>query len=248
MDIRFDGRTALVTGAASGIGRAIARELAAGGATVVIADIDGARAAAVAAEIGAGALSVQVDAALPDSVEAMVDFAVRETGALHLLVNNAGVAGTPAPVGAYDVDDWRRVIDVNLNGVFYGLRFGLPAIAAAGGGAALNVSSALGVVGAPLQAAYVAAKHAVVGLTKSAALSHAEDNIRVNAIGPGYIETPLVMDRVDVERQADLAARHALARLGAPEEVASLACFLLSDHASFVTGSYHLVDGGFTAQ
>lgn len=248
MDIRFDGGTALVTGAASGIGKAIAQMLAESGAIVVLSDVDAAAAEAAATEIGRGALWFRADVSDPADAEAMVAFAVERTGALHLLVNNAGVAGSPAPVGAYDIDDWRRVIDVNLNGVFYGLRFGLPAIAAAGGGAAVNISSALGVVGAPLQAAYVAAKHGVIGLTKSAALAHAEDNIRVNAIGPGYIRTPLVESRIDAAKEAELIGAHALGRLGAPEEVASLACYLLSDQAGFITGSYHLADGGFTAR
>jgi len=247
----FSGKTAIVTGAASGIGAAIARDLAARGATVVLSDVDAEGLAAVAAQIGeAGgtAHTIRTDTAKPDEVEAMVAFAVERTGALHLLVNNAGIGGPAKIVGEYPLDGWDKVIGVNLSGVFYGMRFGLPAIEAAGGGAIVNIASILGSVGFATAGAYVAAKHGVVGLTKVAAIEYAQRGIRVNAVGPGFIHTPMLDHAMDEATMAAIAKMHPMARLGTAEEVSRLTCFLLSDEAAFITGSYHLVDGGYTAQ
>ena len=248
MDLRFDDKTAIVTGAASGIGLAIAHALAASGARVVLADLDLDKTQAAARAIEYGARAFVTDVTKPDQVAALVAFAQAETGGLHLMVNNAGIGGPLAPLGAYALEDWHKVIDVNLHGVFYGLRYAIPAIKAAGGGAIVNISSILGSVGFAGAGAYVAAKHALVGLTKTAALDHAGDGIRVNAVGPGFIHTPLVDQGLDQDAQKALSGQHALGRMGQPEEVASLVCYLLSDHASFITGSCHLVDGGYTAQ
>jgi NAD(P)-dependent dehydrogenase (short-subunit alcohol dehydrogenase family) len=247
MPFDFSGQTAIVTGAAKGIGAAIARELAQGGARVVLSDVDQAALSATASAIP-NALTFVADTSDPGQVEAMVAFAVKETGALHLLVNNAGIGGPSAPTGEYPLDGWDKVIGVNLDGVFYGMRFGIPAMLEAGGGAIVNMSSILGSVAFANAPAYVAAKHAVNGLTKTAAMEYAARGIRINAVGPAFIRTPLLTSVMDEPTLGAIAQMHPVKRLGTPEEVSALTCFLLSKEASFITGSYHLVDGGYTAQ
>ncbi len=251
MQFEFNGKTAIVTGAASGIGAAIARDLARFGAKVVLADMDEAGMAAVAAEIkaaGGVALTHKTDTGEAAEVEKLVAFAVAQTGALHLLVNNAGIGGPAEPVGEYSLDGWHKVINVNLNGVFFGMRYGIPEMVKAGGGAIVNMASILGSVGFATACAYVAAKHAVVGLSKVAAIEYAKSGVRVNSVGPGFIATPLLEKNLDEATMGAIAAMHPIGRLGTAEEVSALTCFLLSDQASFITGSYHLVDGGYTAQ
>ena len=247
----FDGRIALVTGAGSGIGRAAAMALAAAGARVAATDLspDAATSTADAVRaLGGTALAVAADVSVPADVDAAVARAVAEWGGLDVAVNSAGIGGPAVPVADYEPEDWRRVLAVNLDGTFYALRAELRAMRASGtGGSIVNVASIFGAAGAPLAAAYTAAKHGVVGLTRAAALAHAADGIRVNAVGPGFVDTPMLRARSDDDARAALAARHPMGRLARPEEVAELVVWLAGDAASFVTGSFHPVDGGFLA-
>lgn len=248
---QFDNKIAIVTGGASGIGEAIAKELAGGGAKVIVADRDQAGIDRVLGDIkGTGGIAsgFAIDVASAEQNAALVAFAEKTYGGLNLAVNNAGIGGPSAPTGEYPLDGWKSVIDINLNGVFYAMRYEILAMLKSGGGAIVNMASILGSVGFANAVAYTSAKHAVLGMTKVAAMEYATKGVRINAVGPGFIDTPLLSKNLDTNTLKYIAGLHPMQRLGTPEEVSALACFLLSDRASFITGSYHLVDGGYVAQ
>ena len=250
MGNEFAGKCALVTGAGSGIGQATALLLAAGGASVVVVDVDEKAAEVVGQEVTSGggrAVPFTADVSDPEQVRAAVDLAVSAFGGLHLAVNNAGIAGPLGLLADIDIAGYRRVLDINLNAVFYGMYFEIPAMLTSGGGTIVNTSSVLGVVGDPGAVPYVTAKHGVAGMTKAAALGYADQEIRINSVHPGYIETPL-LKALPEEAYAALAGKHPIGRLGTAVEVASTIAFLLSDAASFTTGSQYVLDGGYTAQ
>ncbi len=247
---QLDGRTALVTGAASGIGRAVALAYAQAGARVVVSDIseDGGReTVSQIASAGGAAVFVRADTSSPQDNERLVARAVEHFGALHVACNNAGIGGEAHLVGEMPPEEWNRVVSINLSGVFYGMRYQIPQMLRAGGGVIVNMASILGQVASSEHAPYVAAKHGVVGLTRAAALEYAKRNVRVNAVGPAYIDTPLLENLSDDVRSA-LVGLHPIGRLGRGSEVAELVLWLSSEKASFVTGSYYPVDGGYLAQ
>lgn len=242
----FAGKVVLVTGAGQGIGSATAALLAERGATVAVVDLNGETAAKVAAEVGGGARAYQCDVTDEQQIADVVERLQTDLGRLDGAVNNAGVVGEFTSILDYPTDVWRRTMGVNLDGVFFSLRAELPAIIASGGGAVVNIASVMGAVAQVGQCAYNSSKHGVVGLTKSAALDVAEHGVRVNAVGPGFIETPMLAV-VDEEAHRGLADIHPIGRTGQPGEVAEMIVFLLSEKASFITGGFHLVDGGYTA-
>jgi NAD(P)-dependent dehydrogenase (short-subunit alcohol dehydrogenase family) len=247
----LDKKVSIITGAGSGIGREVARRFAAEGSVVVVSDIheEGGRQTVMEIEKAKGAaFFIRADTSKVTDCEALVTETVKRFGGLHVAVNNAGIAGPSAPVGEYSVEGWDKVIAVNLSGVFYGMRHQIPAMLKAGGGSIINVASVLGQVATRNASAYTAAKHGVVGLTRAAALEYGAHRIRVNAVGPGFIRTPLLEKNLTPEMTRLLEGQHALGRLGESNEVAELVLWLASDKASFVTGSYHPVDGGYLAQ
>ncbi|HLY50508.1 MAG TPA: glucose 1-dehydrogenase [Solirubrobacteraceae bacterium] len=255
MTLGLEGKVALVTGGASGIGRATALMFGREGARVIVADIDDAGSAETAAlisEAGGDALHVPCDTSDPSQVDALVGAAVKRFGRLDCAFNNAGIGGASAPLADYQLEAWNRVLAVNLTGVFLCMQSELRQMVAQGTGAIVNAASVVGVIGYPHLAAYTAAKHGVIGLTRTAALEYARHGIRVNAVCPGWTETPMVMDEgaapaSDPEVYAAIAAMAPMRRLGQPDEIAGAVVWLCSDAASFVTGHPLIVDGGVAA-
>lgn len=241
--MRLKDKVAVVTGAGDGIGRAIAVEFAREGARVVVSDIDATAGAATAADIsasGGDARFVRCDVAKEAEVRALIEAAEREYGRVDIMVNNAGIARP---------DEWEATMAVNLDGVYYGVKHTAERMAAQGGGVIINLASVLGLVGLGMAGAYTVSKHAVIGLTKEWAIRYAQRGVRVVAICPGFIETKMNQPILDSpELTAWINQQTPMGRMGKPEEVAKVAAFLASDDASYVTGAFYTVDGGWTAR
>lgn len=244
----FSGKVALITGGASGIGAACTRRFAGDGAAVAILDRDENLGNILAQEIvaaGGKALFLPLDVTNAESVQKAVDDTVARLGRLDYAVNSAGISGESNRLVDYSLEGWHQNIDINLHGVYYAMRAEIPAMLANGGGAIVNLGSIMSQVSAPTTPAYVAAKHAVAGITKNAAQTYSSRGVRVNAVGPGYIDTPMLRNNATEEMISRAAALHPIGRLGKPEEIAALALFLCSDDASFITGGFYPVDGGY---
>jgi NAD(P)-dependent dehydrogenase (short-subunit alcohol dehydrogenase family) len=246
----LDGKVALITGAGAGIGRASARLFAREGAQVVVVDIDadgGAETVARVEAAGGEATFVRADVSARDDVAAMVRSAVDRYGGLDCAHNNAGVAGGGYPLAEFDDEDWNRAIAIMLTGVYHCMKQEIPAMLERGGGSIVNTASGAGLIGFPGQAAYVAAKHGVIGLTKVAALDYGARGIRVNAVCPGTARTPMVDTAVadDPALEEHLVGLHPIGRIGTAEEIAEAAVWLCTDAASFVLGAALPVDGGY---
>lgn len=246
----LQSKVAIITGSVSGIGKATALLFAEHGAKVVVSDIQVEKGEEVVKEItskGGEAIFVKANSAEPEENRLLVKAAVDKFGALHIAVNNAGIGGELNLTGDYSIDGWKRVIDINLSGVFYGMKYQIEAMLKTKGASIINVASILGDVAAANSPAYLAAKHGVVGLTKTAAIEYAQKGIRVNSVGPGYIKTPLVENALDAAALKMLEGLHPIGRLGEANEVAEMILWLASDKASFCTGAYYPVDGGYLA-
>ena len=246
----LNGKVAIVTGAAKGIGESTAKLFAKEGARVTVSDVDvenGEKVVKTINDNGGEAIFIKSDASKAEDHEELVKKTVDAFGKLDIAVNNAGIGGPLAKTAEYPLEGWEKVINLNLNGVFYGTKFQIAEMLKNGGGSIVNIASILGQVGTANSPAYVADKHGVVGLTKTAAIEYAKEGIRVNSVGPGYIKTPL-LNVLDDDTLDMLKGLHPIGRLGKPEEVAEIILWLASDKASFVTGNYYAVDGGYLSQ
>ncbi|MGE5464954.1 MAG: SDR family oxidoreductase [Syntrophothermus sp.] len=248
----FEGKVALVTGAASGIGESIALLYAKNGARVVVSDIDdpgGQETVDKIKKADGEAFYVHADVSKPEDCMKLVGESLARYDRLDFACNNAGIGGEQNPVAQLSTEGWNRTIAINLSGVFYCMRYEIQAMLKNGGGSIVNMASILGQVGFAGAAAYVSAKHGVVGLTQTAALEYSKLGIRINAVGPAFIRTPMI-EGVTADPGATqlLTAAHPIGRLGQPDEVAELVIWLSSDKASFVTGTYYPADGGYLAQ
>ena len=254
---RFVGKTVIVTGAAGGIGQATVGLLAREGARIVAVDLEQSpldEALALATSAGADAIAVAADVTVPGDVQRYVDEAMTRFGGVDALFNNAGIEGEVTPIDQYPVELFERVMAVNVTGVFLGIKYVVPALRARGGGAIVNTSSVAGLAGNALIPAYVASKHAVIGLTRAAAQTYGADSIRVNAICPSPIETRMMRSieaGVSAEQPESIKqlmeSNIPLGRYGTPEEVAALVAFLFSDDARFINGGVYAIDGGMTS-
>jgi NAD(P)-dependent dehydrogenase (short-subunit alcohol dehydrogenase family) len=251
MNQSLDGKVAFVTGAANGIGRAAALAFARQGASVVVTDVsehNNQETARMIQELGGQALAIRCDVSRAEDIQRALNATIESFGRLDFAFNNAGVEYTIKPAADVTEEEWDRIIDIDLRGVFLCMKYEIPLILKQGGGAIVNTSSGAGVKGFKGGAAYVAAKHGVVGLTKSVALDYASSNIRINAVCPGIIDTPM-MDRFSggtTEGRQAVIAPEPVGRMGKPEEIAAAVVWLCSDAASFVVGHAMVVDGGQT--
>jgi NAD(P)-dependent dehydrogenase (short-subunit alcohol dehydrogenase family) len=248
----FEGKVALVTGAAAGIGRTASQYYARDGAQVVVSDINesgGKETVEMISKAGGEAIFLKADVSNPGEVQSLMNEAVDRLGRLDIAFNNAGVGGEQNPIADYSLEGWDQLIGVNLSGVFYCMKYEIPAMLAGGGGVIVNMASILGRVAFANSPAYVTSKHGVVGLTQNAAVEYGQQGIRVNAVGPGFIRTPMISDIIEDPSTRDmLVGLHPIGRLGEPEEVAELVVWLSSEKASFITGAYYPIDGGYLAR
>lgn len=250
----FNDKTAIITGAASGIGRVAAIAFAEKGASVVVSDVNKEKldeTAIIINDNGGKVTAIECDVSLPEDVKKLVDETMEKYGRLDIACNNAGVGGEMAPTADYTIEQWDKVLNINLRGQWLCMKHQIPAMQKIDGGSIVNITSILGKVGFANAPAYVAAKHGLVGLTKAAALEYSAQGIRVNAIAPAFIETPMLEDAgltTDPEMKKTLIDLHPIGRLGKPREVADAIVWLASDEASFITGHTLLVDGGYTAK
>lgn len=247
--MEFSGKVAVVTGASSGIGKSVSELYAREGAAVVLSDINqglGEKATEGIRKAGGEAMFVRADVSKPSDCENMVKATLDKYGRLDFACNNAGIGGDQNRTVDYSIEAWEKAISVNLSGVFYCMKYEIPAMLGSGGGSIINMASILGRVGFAGAVGYVAAKHGVLGLTKTTAMEYAPQGVRVNVVGPGFISTPLIQElENDPEINNMLISLHPIGRLGKPEEVAELVMWLSADKASFVTGAYIPVDGGY---